>query len=375
MYYKQKPFFLNGKDNLHYTNYPELNRIFGSSLNVLTSVFSARNVQVAFNELVGFKEELFLHTKKTLGCEGQNHPSYFDWAVDKPSRAGFSFPERVAFWAATAKGLPAVPFLMFGEPVLPLAVTDDKIYAVNLYSGVVINSTLPRAMPLFPIAVFSMLQSKDTGVNKEVLRNAFQVIAQYGQERDNNLTEQALKQEREVVAQSWDIENTKVHQYNTLVNETVLKDEFKQESKEMKNTDQLKRGMVEVNKEALTSVAYLNAGRASNKLIKEAVRPLLNAMFKPTFMQRIAMKLFKMENPVDVALKSSLSDLACAQLAQAIVEIRGVENEYVREVTKAGITQAGYELSKAIPFEQAVDELVSKLEGGAEGIVSKLSKK
>ncbi len=155
----------------------------------------------------------------------------------------------------------------------------------------------------------------------------------------------------------------------TISNETILKG-----TEDMTKTSQVKTGMANANKEALKQVSYLNAGRASNKLIKESVRPLLNVMFKPTFMQRIAMKLFKMENPVDVALKSGLSDLACAQIVQAIVEIKGVENEYVREVTQAGITQAGYELSKAIPFEDAIDKVVANLEKGAEGIVAKISK-
>lgn len=147
---------------------------------------------------------------------------------------------------------------------------------------------------------------------------------------------------------------------------------LKEEKEDMTKASQVKTGMYEVNKDAAIEVGYLNAGRASNKLIKEAARPLLNVMFKPTFMQKIAMKLFKMENPVDVALKHGASDFFCAQLVQAVIEIKGVENEQVRKVTKAGIVQSGYELSKAIPFEDAIDKVVSHLENGASDIAKKL---
>ncbi|AJF40804.1 hypothetical protein AVV29_gp036 [Vibrio phage phi 3] len=133
--------------------------------------------------------------------------------------------------------------------------------------------------------------------------------------------------------------------------------------------------MINVNKDALKEVGYLNAGRASNKVIKEACRPLLNLMFQPTFVQKLGMKIFKMENPVDVALKSAVSDVFCAQLVQLIIELRGVENENVREVAKAGIVYSGLQLSQSIPLEEAIDKVVEVLEKEAGEIVSKMQGK
>lgn len=154
-------------------------------------------------------------------------------------------------------------------------------------------------------------------------------------------------------------------------NNWVSEEFTKQESEDMKNT-KFTSGMFQTNKEALKEVGYLNAGRASNKILKEAVSPFVRMAFKPNFMQRVAMKLFKIENPADRLLKSEYSDLICAQLAQAIIELRGVENEHVREVAKAGIVYSTLKISEKFPLEEMMDKAVDVIEKESKDVVAKI---
>lgn len=362
----------------------------------------------------------------------RNHGTYFDWARQKPSKHGFKFDARFDFWAESKKGMEGVAFINNnGEVFMPIYRDGGVVYAVHLASGQKHALDMEHLMPLFPRCVIQVI---DKGKKKyfhafqDQISNICDARTDWlngkgtypcnGGRLDPSYNGRVTPAEQEALSElddddmqirvkndhSWatvgrrgmgnDPRNQNKNPWvastpegNQFITREMLDKAMVQTQKEqttlksekgtedMTKTSQVKTGMANANKEALKQVSYLNAGRASNKLIKESVRPLLNVMFKPTFMQRIAMKLFKMENPVDVALKSGLSDLACAQIVQAIVEIKGVENEYVREVTQAGITQAGYELSKAIPFEDAIDKVVANLEKGAEGIVAKISKK
>lgn len=369
----------------------------------------------------------------------RNHGTYWDWARQKPSKHGFKFDARFDFWAESKKGMEGVAFINnYGEVFMPIYRDGGVVYAVHLASGHKHALDMEHLMPLFPRAVCQTLNKEQTRMFNDfqdqiadicdirtrwlegkgtyptqgrldpdyngrvtpakaeaiseldeddmhfrIKDDGWATVGRRGMGGDPRNQKQnpwiAGNPDRHSLADRMKVANASMiglgdamAKAATLNTETIKSDKG---TEDMTKATQVKTGMINVNKEALKQVGYLNAGRASNKLIKESVRPLLNVMFKPTFMQKIAMKLFKMENPVDVALKSGLSDLLCAQMVQAIVEIKGVENEYVREVTQAGITQAGYELSKSIPFEDAIDKVVANLEKGAEGIVSKISKK
>lgn len=125
-------------------------------------------------------------------------------------------------------------------------------------------------------------------------------------------------------------------------------------------------GMVAANKQAFGMAASMQTGRANNKVIKEAVRPLVKLMFKPSFMQRILAKLFKTENPIDKFLDSPYGSLFAAQLAQGIVTMKGVENENVKKVTVGGIAYAYNELAdEIVPLEKAIDSVVDKISEAA----------
>ncbi|QKN84802.1 hypothetical protein KNV05_gp153 [Vibrio phage River4] len=365
------------------------------------------------------KYEAIFEASRGIISVPRGYGTYWDWAVQKPSKHGFKFDARFDFWAESKKGMEGVAFIHNGQVFMPIYRDGYVVYAVHLASGQKHALDMEHLMPLFPRAVCQTLNKEQTRMFNDFQDQISNICdartdwlngkgtytqGQLDPDYTGSLTpceQEAISELDEDMTNTWAtvgrrgmggrIQDKKPNPWvtsnpdrNLFITQEMLEKAMHKEqttlksekgTEDMTKATQVKTGMINVNKEALKQVGYLNAGRASNKLIKESVRPLLNVMFKPTFMQKIAMKLFKMENPVDVALKSGLSDLLCAQMVQAIVEIKGVENEYVREVTQAGITQAGYELSKSIPFEDAIDKVVANLEKGAEGIVSKISKK
>ncbi len=148
----------------------------------------------------------------------------------------------------------------------------------------------------------------------------------------------------------------------------------KTESKKMQKAKEAVKvvgtGMLDANKTAFGMAATMQTGRANNKVIKEAVRPLVKLMFKPSFMQRLLAKIFKTENPIDKFLDSPYGGLFAAQLAQGIVTMKGIENEKVKAVTVGGIAYAYNELAdEVLPVENAIDSVVKQLTAAAEKVV------
>lgn len=289
-------------------------------------------------------EDIFEYSKPIISIQ-RGFTDYYEWAKTMPQKHGFDFLSRFDFWAENTKGLEGVAFISAsGDVVIPAYRDDIFVYAHVPSLGRLGVFKVSELMPLFPQAVKKALGS-DT---ERVYFKAFQAcVTRVCEQREKWLASVSLNVDGTpypndctlgMDSTAWKSAWVKNDKNMFINNNVIVNNESTVGKEDISKTEQVKTGMVNVNKEALKSVAYLNAGRASNKVIKEACRPLLNAMFKPTFMQRIAMKLFKMENPVDVALKSGLSDLLCAQLAQAVVEIKGVDNEYVREVTNNFMT-------------------------------------
>ncbi|ASV43515.1 hypothetical protein [Vibrio phage JSF12] len=287
---------------------------------------------------------------------------FYRWAKTAPSKHGFSYLQRFDYWAGftntSSKGkvlfmfidedvdpAPCIPTTRDGNRATVVSLVDMKSYVVSIYN----------LMPVFPnsLTTDGMLRAYNELVH--LINTTKEPISKSAEEVDYFAQNIAKVSKPEQPPTGSQIKQTT------------------EETEEMKKS--VATNMINVNKDALKEVGYLNAGRASNKVIKEACRPLLNLMFKPTFMQKLGMKIFKMENPVDVALKSAVSDVFCAQLVQLIIELRGVENENVREVAKAGIVYSGLQLSQSIPLEEAIDKVVEVLEKEAGEIVSKMQGK
>lgn len=118
---------------------------------------------------------------------------------------------------------------------------------------------------------------------------------------------------------------------------------------------------VETQKKALEQVAYLNAGRVSNKVVKEAMRPIVALLFKPTLIQKMAMKLTGAKNPLDDFMNTPFADLLCAELFKLALEMRDVENQKVHRVANNAIVHAGLKVTEKIPVEELIDSAISQV--------------
>lgn len=288
---------------------------------------------------------------------------------------------RFKFWSSDKRGQQPVLFwtyqLGFVEAV---DMQDSYVKVVQWSTGTVHLVNFKKMIPIFWNRMLPVLAGQHKATKSDV-----QQLVQFRQRfrQDPNLVNEKMDDLEETktftVNKQPDWDTNPFEKFTVSMQDAARamnnfnKVEILEETNMTKATN-IKNGMVETNKEALKAVGFLNAGRASNKVIKEAMRPLLMAMFKPTFMQSMAMKLTGMQNPVEKALEHEAADLFCAELAQLIIELRGVENEDVREVTKAGITYAGVKLSDKVPFEDAIDDVVAKLEEGAAQIIKKVKK-
>lgn len=288
--------------------------------------------------------------------QGNSLRDFWDVAEKRPYRSGSDYTKRVDFWARKNSSNPAILFFSKEEReiVFPWFIYNDEAYCSSVLSGHRFIIPITNLLPLFPAAV---REAGGYGIAHELTKTA---------EELNSLREEFHSK-------------IKPSQYETLddLNIDYNNNPFTEEKQEedMSKETTVKSTLVETHKNVIKEVGYLNGGRASNKLMKEAVRPLLNAMFKPTFMQKLGMKVFNLKNPVEEALNHPASDFFCAELANLIVEIKGVENKHVRKVSQAGITYSSLELSRLIPFEEAMDKVVEHLEQGATKIVDKMEKK
>lgn len=153
--------------------------------------------------------------------------------------------------------------------------------------------------------------------------------------------------------------------------ETKPNKESNKMKKVTEKAKQLGTGTMAANKTAFGMAAQLQGGRVSNKAVKEAVRPLIKLMFKPSFMQRLLAKVFKRENPIDTFIDSPYGSLFASNMAQLALDIKGVpEDSKARLVVIGGIAHAYNELGDLIPVEKTIDEVVKKLTEAADKVVS-----
>lgn len=373
--------------------------------------------------LSGELDCLHATTKSTIGAQGDD---FFEWSGKHPKRNGTEYVSRVDFWASKSSTFEAVPFVTENARIVfPWFIHNGVAFCSDLTDTKGCSVPVAKLLPMFPRdvkefthdylprsveakfnlyfgRVMLVVKDMDTLRTKWLAGTAeYETPEAISELDEDNSTERSRRNEQA----AYDRRTRPLHAHNIrgnwnptptpdvtierdlLVAGTITgrwKEEnenksntpksIKEENNTMTKSSQVKSNIVDTHKDALKAVGYLNGGRASNKLTKEAVRPMLNAMFKPNFMQRIGMKLFGLKNPVEVALQHPASDFFCAELANLIVEIKGVENEHVREVSKAGIVYSGMELSKLIPFEEAMDKVVAHLEDGAGKVVEKMKK-
>lgn len=277
---------------------------------------------------------------------------YSDWAdfvsADKP-RDGFSLAKRFKGWAASHP-FPAVLFWSIPESAVVKLIYVDEVAMTGIVLGRkgLYVITLESIFPIFPSKLRGISKS-----SKDKLDAAQVVIDNLARELTNTHTP-----DKKVSFDEDPFEHA-----------TPTKQPVKTEKEtKMKNMNKKAANLLQVEKDAAVQTGYLTAGRTSNKLVKEAVRPILNLIFKPNFMQRLAIKWGGVKNPVDSFMESPASDVVCSRLFRVLLELKGVEDERVLNAANAAIVYSNMKVGEELPIEELIDSAIAKVSEGVESL-------
>lgn len=284
--------------------------------------------------------------RQTLRMGNKNYQTWADFIAAAPSRDGYTIEKRFRGWAANSP-FPAVMFfsIQLKELVMVLDVDGDQVVTLSSY-----GLNVEKTKHVFPVFISKLNLSNSYEIDKlqkrveENIKGRFRVI-------------NAPKQEVQL-----DTDNAYVY------NKTATPLQFAtSENTDMKNTNKLNKAasnLLQVEKDAAVQTAYLTAGRTSNKLVKEAVRPILNLIFKPTAMQRLGMKVFGATNPIDKFMDSPASDAVCSRLFRILLELKGNNDERVLEAANAAIVYSNVKVGDEIPIEELIDAAIKQVSDG-----------
>ncbi|QAY02146.1 hypothetical protein VspSw1_74 [Vibrio phage VspSw_1] len=318
---------------------------------------------------------------QTLRIEG-NVSSWAEYVAQAPERLGSKFPERVRFWASKKSNMPACPFLLGQEVVLPLyfdSMNTMTVFCVSTlsYGEMHQGVSFDRLIPLFDRLFYSRVLNKVEvpPVERSNIRKAVSTlmdsISDWDKVRKDVIRTLSLEPTPENI---WDTPDIFVNSNTHTFKNVTVKD--KQDNK-MSKTKRIAENMVESNKSAAKDIAFLNAGRTANMVIKAAMTPLLKAVLKPTFMQRAMMKLTGTTDPVERFMESPVSDLLAAEGFKLALELKGVKDEKLQETADKAIVYAGMKVTENIPLEDLLDDAIEKVAEAVSGsnMLDKLAEK
>lgn len=325
---------------------------------------------------------------QTLRIEG-TVSSWAEYVAKAPERLGSKFPERVRFWASKKSNMPACPFLLGQEVVLPLyfdSMNTMTVFSVSTLSYGEIHQevSFDKLIPLFDRLFYSRVLNKveASAVERNNIRKAVSTlmdsISDWDKVRKDVIRTITLEAERGVTSAKteniWDTPDVYVNNNTHTFKNVTVKE--KQDNK-MSKTKRIAENMVESNKSAAKDIAFLNAGRTANMVIKAAMTPLLKAVLKPTFMQRAMMKLTGTTDPVERFMESPVSDLLAAEGFKLALELKGVKDEKLQETADKAIVYAGMKVTENIPLEDLLDDAIEKVAEAVSGsnMLDKLAEK
>lgn len=287
--------------------------------------------------------------RQTLRVQGSFN-TWEDWVARAQPRDGYPILKRFEGWASDSP-FPPVPFALLEQNGSD-TVMKDSLVVVHSLDGMLANCSIYRSghvllnervhvSYLVPIFI-----SKLGGSTKA----AHSMSEHVKSVRRGVLT---LKETRD------DLDVTKG--YKTTMNGYFVAD-TKSKTKEtetMKNTKT--DNFIQDQKAIAKEIASLNAGRVSNKVVKEAMRPVVALLFKPTFMQKLAMKITGAKNPLDEFMNTPYADLICAQLFKTVIDMREVDNEHVKKTANSAVIYAGLKVTEELPIEDLIDKAIKQV--------------
>ncbi len=315
--------------------------------------------------------ELLWRYRQTLKVKNHKQ-SWHDWVHSAEGRDGYSITERFRGWAS-ANPFPPVVFcnitnnnVVKGYYIVVTKVRGNGVAECIVSDGNVAYKEEHNIAELVPIFVGKLGGSNTLGSrisdhvkNIKLLRGSIDM--ELTTETRDDLGDGHSYHTDPYTGQL----QTKLKTFDgktigkaSLTNSTILADKG---NDNMKTPNTKTERFVETQKKALEQVAYLNAGRVSNKVVKEAMRPIVALLFKPTFVQKIAMKLTGAKNPLDDFMDTPFADLLCAELFKLALEMRDVENAKVHRVANNAIVHAGLKVTEKIPVEDLIDGAIAQV--------------
>ncbi|BAV81208.1 hypothetical protein [Vibrio phage VCPH] len=294
--------------------------------------------------------------RQTLRMGNKNYQTWADFINAAPERDGYTLEKRFRGWAANSP-FPAVMFysIKTHEVCLVMDVEGDTV--VTLSSHGLLKEQMKHVFPIFVSKLdidYERIRAIETVQHKveSYIRGKFRV-------RNMNQNDVLGTHNRRIdVQDNGDIFITTKNKTFQAINES---------ESTMKNTNKLNKAasnLLQVEKDAAVQTAYLTAGRTSNKLVKEAVRPILNLIFKPTAMQRLGMRIFGATNPIDKFMDSPASDAVCSRLFRILLELKGNNDERVLEAANAAIVYSNVKVGDEIPIEELIDAAIKQVSDG-----------
>tara|TARA_Y100001956_G_scaffold75879_1_gene84410 strand:+ start:3205 stop:4275 length:1071 start_codon:yes stop_codon:yes gene_type:complete len=315
--------------------------------------------------------DLLVRYKQTLRVKDTQGTNWADWVNSGASRDGYGMEARFKGWGFNSP-FPAVPFVFLDymdrvvPGVLAVLVSTPKngraVFVTIDHSGEIKENTraLTNAAPVFV--------NKIGGANK-VARDAAELCSQvqkiFNTEVRDDLDSSSFDAGNG--GNPWVVNEPRNpftsaeapdhKQYKIKVTDN---NKFKlEETNTMKNTKT--DNFIQDQKAIAKEIASLNAGRVSNKVVKEAMRPLVALLFKPTFMQKIAMKLTGAKNPLDEFMNTPYADLLCAQLFKVVIDMREVDNVHVKKTANSAVVYAGLKVTEQLPVEDLIDNAIKQV--------------
>lgn len=316
--------------------------------------------------------------KQTLRVVG--HPTWEQFIKENRSRDGFSMKQRFDGWASNSP-FPAVPFvvvdgndkLLIDRTVVVLTPIQNNVVQVASRDGdhIVVSPCYWDQL----IPVFTNKLGASPKVGRELASYCGDIVSTY--KKNGNLHKPVDPREtRDDLYSGTTTINTDAlgRKYNTTSDDTLdaaryTQSKTSEEKSTMKNVKA--DNFIQDQKAIATQIAKLNAGRVSNKVVKEAMRPLVALLFKPTWTQKLAMKVTGAKNPLDEFMNTQYADLLCAQLFKVVIDMREVDNKHVKDTANSAVVYAGLKVTEQLPVEDLIDQAIAKVSEATAGAFGK----
>ncbi|CAM0091801.1 hypothetical protein VPHD51_0133 [Vibrio phage D51] len=327
--------------------------------------------------LRGFNGNALLNRYKQTLRVKDPRDSWSDFMHRAEGRDGFNMEQRFNGWASSSP-FPAVPFVQVDSAdhirtdqilVVLTPVVNNSVWVASIGDNHTVRVAPAHFRSLIPI--FANKLGGSPRIGRDLAERCARIRKAY-KNAGNDFTLAGTEKRDDLVSGEAKITGT-THAADALGNfglainsttqafqlNTTTSKILTEENTNMKNIKA--DNFINDQKEIAKEIASLNAGRVSNKVVKEAMRPLVALLFKPTWTQKLAMKLTGAKNPLDEFMNTPYADFLCAQLFKAVIDMREVDNVHVKKTANSAVIYAGLKVTEELPVEDLIDKAIKQV--------------